>query len=52
MVLCAVVLAGSGCARFDNAQSQPFTTEPQMAPPPPTKPGYRPPIRCPNNNYQ
>ncbi|CDQ42907.1 Glucose/arabinose dehydrogenase, beta-propeller fold [Mycolicibacterium neoaurum] len=43
-VLCAVLLAGSGCARFDNAQSQPFTTEPQMAPPPQTKPEPPPPL--------
>ena len=25
----AVVLASSGCARFDNAQSEPFTPEPK-----------------------
>jgi len=25
---------GSGCARFDEAQSQPFTTEPELKPGP------------------
>ena len=28
---CAALLVLSGCARFDNAQSQPFTTEPELA---------------------
>ncbi|MFZ3296394.1 MAG: sorbosone dehydrogenase family protein, partial [Mycobacterium sp.] len=27
-VLCAGVLVLAGCAQFNNAQSQPFTTEP------------------------
>ena len=27
---CAALLVGSGCARFDGAQSGPFTTEPEM----------------------
>ncbi|ORT89914.1 hypothetical protein BS299_09480 [Mycobacterium tuberculosis M13] len=27
--LCAAVLVSSGCARFNDAQSQPFTTEPE-----------------------
>ncbi|OBA88623.1 hypothetical protein A5662_25040 [Mycobacteriaceae bacterium 1482268.1] len=40
-LFCAAMLAVSGCARFDNAQSQPFTSEPELkpgsssAPPPP-----------------
>ncbi|MGA9374539.1 MAG: hypothetical protein WBV64_05840, partial [Mycobacterium sp.] len=38
VLLCAALLVGSGCARFDDAQSQPFTTEPEMAPPPPATP--------------
>ncbi|MHA3022711.1 PQQ-dependent sugar dehydrogenase [Mycobacterium sp. BMJ-28] len=52
--LCAVLLVGSGCARFDDAQSQPFTTEPQMEappssspPPPPPLPGTPFPKECP-----
>ena len=44
VLLCAAMLVGSGCARFDDAQSQPFTTEPQMAPPPATKPEPPPPL--------
>lgn len=44
VLLCAALLVGSGCARFDDAQSQPFTTEPQMAPPPSTKPEPPPPL--------
>lgn len=43
-VLCAVMLVGSGCARFDDAQSQPFTTEPELAPPPPSTPEPPPPL--------
>jgi glucose/arabinose dehydrogenase len=42
-LLCAALLVGSGCARFNEAQSEPFTTEPQMQPgesstPPPPPP--------------
>ncbi|MEZ0342504.1 sorbosone dehydrogenase family protein [Mycobacterium sp. pV006] len=54
VVLSAVVLAGAGCARFDSAQSQPFTTEPELAPgpkssppPPPPLPGTPFPKECP-----
>lgn len=53
-MLCAVMVAGVGCARFDDAQSQPFTTEPQMQappssspPPPPPLPGTPFPKECP-----
>ncbi|TQR84622.1 sorbosone dehydrogenase family protein, partial [Mycobacterium hodleri] len=34
VLLCAALLVGSGCARFDDNQSQPFTTQPEMGPPP------------------
>ena len=44
VMLCAALLVGSGCARFDDTVSQPFTTEPQMAPPPATKPEPPPPL--------
>ncbi|ULE33202.1 PQQ-dependent sugar dehydrogenase [Mycobacterium sp. IDR2000157661] len=43
-VLCAALLAGSGCARFDDAQSQPFTTEPELAPPEQSTPPPPPPL--------
>lgn len=45
-VVCAsVTLAGaSGCARFDNAVSQPFTTPPELAPGPPSTPPPPPPL--------
>lgn len=43
-LLCAAVLAGAGCARFDSAQSQPFTTEPELAPGPTTTPPPPPPL--------
>ncbi|MGV0716487.1 PQQ-dependent sugar dehydrogenase [Mycolicibacterium sp. XJ662] len=43
-VVCAALLVGSGCARFDDAQSQPFTTEPQLAPGPTTTPTPPPPL--------
>ncbi|MBI3223543.1 MAG: PQQ-dependent sugar dehydrogenase [Mycolicibacterium cosmeticum] len=53
-VLCTVMTAAVGCARFDDAQSQPFTTEPQMEappssspPPPPPLPGAPFPKECP-----
>jgi glucose/arabinose dehydrogenase len=42
--LAAALVLATGCARFDDAQSQPFTTEPQMAPPPPTTPPPPPPL--------
>ncbi|MEO4033597.1 sorbosone dehydrogenase family protein, partial [Mycolicibacterium smegmatis] len=35
-VLCAAMLVGTGCARFDAAQSEPFTTEPELRPGPTT----------------
>src|SRR4051812_26346540 len=51
---CAALLAVSGCARFDSAQSQPFTTQPEMQPgpsstppPPPPLPGNPFPKECP-----
>ncbi|CAN5430410.1 PQQ-dependent sugar dehydrogenase [soil metagenome] len=34
----------TGCARFDDAQSQPFTTQPQMRPPAPSTPPPPPPL--------
>ena len=50
----AVVLASSGCARFDNAQSEPFTPEPKRGGgmttttnPPPPLPGTPFPKACP-----
>ncbi len=43
-VLCAALLAGSGCARFDDLQSQPFTTEPQLKPGPTSTPPPPPPL--------
>ncbi|MGA5464923.1 PQQ-dependent sugar dehydrogenase [Mycobacterium sp. NPDC050041] len=43
VLLCALVV-GSGCARFDEAQSQPFTTEPEMKPPPSSAPPPPPPL--------
>src|SRR3954447_26553508 len=51
---CATLLAVSGCARFDSAQSQPFTTQPEMQagpsstpPPPPPLPPKPFPKECP-----
>ena len=41
---CAALLAVSGCARFDNAQSQPFTTEPELRPGPSSTPPPPPPL--------
>src|ERR1700757_4397432 len=41
--LCAVVLVASGCARFNDAQSQPFTTNPELTPPPSSSPPPPPP---------
>jgi glucose/arabinose dehydrogenase len=43
-LLCVAALFGAGCARFDDAQSQPFTTEPEMAPGPPSTPPPPPPL--------
>jgi glucose/arabinose dehydrogenase len=51
---CATLLAVSGCARFDSAQSQPFTTKPEAQagpsstpPPPPPLPPKPFPKECP-----
>ncbi|GAB4937341.1 hypothetical protein MAHJHV35_25380 [Mycobacterium avium subsp. hominissuis] len=44
--LCGLVLLTSGCARFNDAQSQPFTTAPELKPQPsstPPPPPHRPP---------
>jgi glucose/arabinose dehydrogenase len=53
-LLCATALFGSGCARFDGGQSQPFTTEPELRPgptssepPPPPLPAKPFPKACP-----
>ncbi|MDF1898699.1 PQQ-dependent sugar dehydrogenase [Mycolicibacterium smegmatis] len=43
-VLCAAMLVGTGCARFDAAQSEPFTTEPELRPGPTTTPPPPPPL--------
>jgi glucose/arabinose dehydrogenase len=42
--VCAALLVGSGCARFDNMQSQPFTTEPELKPGPTSSPPPPPPL--------
>src|SRR5690242_17616066 len=54
VLLCAALLVGAGCARFDEAQSQPFTTEPELKPgqsstppPPPPLPPKPFPKACP-----
>lgn len=44
VLLCAALLAGAGCARFDSARSQPFTTEPELRPGPTTTPPPPPPL--------
>ena len=44
VLLCAALLAVSGCARFDEAQSQPFTTEPELKPGPSSSPPPPPPL--------
>ena len=43
-VLCAGVLVLAGCAQFNNAQSQPFTTEPERHAPPSSSPPPPPPL--------
>jgi glucose/arabinose dehydrogenase len=43
-LLCAALLVASGCARFDDAQSQPFTTEPELKPGPTSSPPPPPPL--------
>ena len=54
VVLCAALLALTGCAHFDDAQSQPFTTVPRRGmartttpPPPPPLPANPFPKQCP-----
>ncbi len=54
VLLCAALLAGAGCARFDSAQSQPFTAKPKLEagptttkPPPPPLPAKPFPKECP-----
>ena len=42
--LSAVVLVASGCARFNDAQSQPFTTNPELKPQPSSTPPPPPPL--------
>ncbi|WP_373180250.1 PQQ-dependent sugar dehydrogenase, partial [Mycobacterium marinum] len=42
--LCAVTLISSGCARFNDAQSQPFTTNPELRPQPSSTPPPPPPL--------
>src|SRR5258708_8524967 len=44
VLLCAALLVGSGCARFDEAQSQPFTTQPELKPGPSSSPPPPPPL--------
>jgi glucose/arabinose dehydrogenase len=44
VLLCAALFAGAGCARFDSAQSQPYTTEPELAPGPTSTPPPPPPL--------
>jgi glucose/arabinose dehydrogenase len=56
-MLCAALLVGSGCARFDQTQSEPFTPQPQFQggpgttppPPPPLPPNTFPKV-CPAPN--
>ena len=43
-VVCAATVVLSGCARFDNAVSQPFSTPPELAPGPPSTPPPPPPL--------
>jgi glucose/arabinose dehydrogenase len=42
--LLAAVLLATGCARFDDAATAPFTTEPKYAPPPTSTPPPPPPL--------
>ncbi|WP_156660974.1 PQQ-dependent sugar dehydrogenase, partial [Mycobacterium sp. 852002-51163_SCH5372311] len=42
--LCAAMLALTGCARFNDAQSQPFTTNPALKPQPSSPPPPPPPL--------
>ncbi|WP_343601177.1 PQQ-dependent sugar dehydrogenase [Mycobacterium sp.] len=42
--LCGALLVVSGCAQFNDAQSEPFTTEPRRHPPPTSTPPPPPPL--------
>ncbi len=42
--LVAMCALSAGCARFDDALSQPFTTEPRLRPPPSSTPSAPPPL--------
>jgi glucose/arabinose dehydrogenase len=44
LALVVVMPTATGCARFDDAQSQPFTTQPERQPPPTTTPPPPPPL--------
>jgi glucose/arabinose dehydrogenase len=44
VVLCATLLVGTGCARFDDNVSAPFTTPPEFAPQQTTSPPPPPPL--------
>jgi len=44
VALCAALLVVPGCARFDDLQSQPFTTEPELKPGPSSSPPPPPPL--------
>lgn len=44
LALLCVAILGSGCARFDEAQSEPFTTAPEIAMEPSSKPKPPPPL--------
>jgi glucose/arabinose dehydrogenase len=43
-VVCAAGLLATGCARFNDAQSAPFTTAPEVKPPPSSTPPPPPPL--------
>jgi glucose/arabinose dehydrogenase len=43
-LVCATLLVLTGCAHFNDAQSQPFTTQPQRKPRPSTPPPPPPPL--------
>ncbi len=43
-VLGVLLVVGTGCARFDDAQSQPFTTQPERQPAQTSKPPPPPPL--------
>ncbi|MGB3482059.1 MAG: PQQ-dependent sugar dehydrogenase [Mycobacterium sp.] len=42
--LAVTMTLATGCAQFDSAQSQPFTTQPQLRPPAPSSPPPPPPL--------